>query len=365
MIFFVALLVFSFLAFFDLFEINREVRKLIIFFMLGAFLVIAGLRSEYESISDWGVYSAYFQTAPSITSIFNWDYFISHQYPFEFGYFLLNVVLRSFIESSYVFFFIVELIICILLYSSLKKYTDHVAIALLIYFTVLFTALDVAFIRQGIAVLLFLYSVQYIKQRKLVRYFLWVTAAAAFHGSALVLYPLYFASNRVFSNKLIIGALAVSISFFLLKIDIVSPLLNLFPESPRVEYYLDTPKYSVSRPLSFTHVEFILILTVLLFYRSRIDELRASNAYVNIFINLFVIYGMLIFMFFGVSIVSARLKFYFLTSFLIIFPAVLGLLEKNFRLIGYFILILYLLIYMTALYRSTPYFSEYQNFLFH
>lgn len=365
MIFFVALLAFSFLAIFDLFEIGREVREIIIFLMLGAFLVIAGLRSEYESITDWGVYSAYFQTAPSIASIFDWDYFISHQSPFEFGYFLLNVFLRHFIEDSYVFFFIVELIICTLLYKSLKKYTDHVAIALLIYFTVLFTALDVAFIRQGIAVLLFLYSVQYIKERELVRYFIWVTAAAAFHVSALVLYPLYFLSNRVFSNKLIIGALAVSISFFLLKIDIVSPLLNLFPENPMVEYYIDTPQYSVSRPLSFTHVEFILILTVLLSHRSRIDELRASNAYFNIFINLFVIYGILIFMFFGVSIVSARLKFYFLTSFLIIFPAVLGLLEEDSRLMGYFILVLYLLIYMAALYQLTPYFSEYKNFLFH
>ena len=365
MIFFVALLVFSFLAVFDLFKINREVRELIIFFMLGAFLVIAGLRSEYEVISDWGVYSAYFQTAPSITSIFDWDYFISHQSPFEFGYFLLNVVLRSFIESSYVFFFIVELIICTLLYKSLKKYTDHGAIALLIYFTVLFTALDIAFIRQGIAVLLFLYSVQYIKERKLARYFLWVTAAAAFHGSALVLYPLYFLINRVFSKKLIIGALAVSISFFLLKIDIVSPLLNLFPENPRVEYYLDTPKYSVSRPLSFTHVEFILVLAVLLFYRSRIDELIARNTYLNIFINLFIIYGLLIFMFFGVSIVSGRLKFYFLTSYLIIFPVVLGLLGRNIRLIGYFIFILYLLIYMATLYQLTPYFSQYQNLLFH
>ncbi len=365
MIFFVALLVFSFLAVFDLFKINKEVRELIILFTLGVFLVIAGLRSEYESITDWGVYSAYFQAAPPITSIFDWDYFISHQSPFEFGYFLLNVVIRSFTDNSYVFFFIVELLICILLYKSLKKYTDHVAIALLVYFTVLLTALDIAFIRQGIAVLLFLYSVQYIKERELVRYILWVTAAAAFHSSALVLYPLYFVINKVFSNKLIIGALAVSISFFLLKIDIVSPLLNLFPENPRVEYYIDTAKYSVSRPLSFTHVEFVLIFAVLFSYRSRIDELRASNAYFNIFINLFVIYGVLIFLFFGVSIVSARLKFYFLTSFLIIFPAVLGLLEENSRLIAYFVLILYLLIYMAALYQLTPYFSTYQNVLLH
>jgi len=366
MIFFIILLLFSCLAVFDFFKISKDVRELFVLFMLGVFLVIAGLRSEFETgLGDWGNYSTYFQAIPPITSIFNWDYFISHQPPFEFGYFLLNAIIKTFTDSSYVFFFVVEFVICVLLYKSLKIYTKKIAIALLIYFTVLFTALDVAYIRQGIAVVLFLFSIQYIKERKLLHYFLWVTAAAAFHSSALVLYPLYFVCNRVFSSKLIIVALGISVLFFLLTIDIVSPLLNFFPENPRVDYYMATAKYSVSRPWSFTHVEFLLVLIVLLSYRKRIDKLKLTDEYLNIFINLFVIYGMIIFLFFGFSIVSARLKFYFLTSFLIIFPAVLGLLNKNSRLIGYFILVLYLLIYLATLYQLTPYFSTYKNFLFH
>jgi hypothetical protein len=365
MIFFIVLLLLSCIAAFDLTKKGTDVKQLIVFFMLGVFLVIAGLRSEYEVISDWAVYSTYFQSAPPITSIFNWDYFISYQPPFEFGYFLLNAIIKAFTDSPYVFFFIVEFVICVLLYKSLKKYTKRVAIALLIYFTVLFTVLDVAYIRQGIAVGLFLFSIQYIEGRKLAHYFLWVTAAAAFHSSALVLYPLYFICNRVFSSKLVIVVLAISVLPFLLKIDVVSPLLYFFPDNPRVDYYLATSKYSVSRPLSFTHAEFLLVLTVLLSYRKRIDKLRLNNAYLNIFINLFVIYGILIFLFFGVSVVSARLKFYFLTSFLIIFPAVLGLLNENSRLIGYFMLVLYLFIYMATLYQLTPYYSTYKNALFH
>lgn len=332
--------------------------------MLGVFLVIAGLRSEYETgLTDRGVYSAYFQAIPPVTSIFNWSYFISHQPPFEFGYFSLNVIIKTFTDSSHVFFFVVEFVICVFLYKSLNKYTKSVAIALLIYFTVLFTTLDVAFIRQGIAVLLFLFSIQYIKERKFLHYCLWVTAAVAFHNSALVLYPLYFVCNRVFSNKQIIVAVVVSIVFFVLKIDIVGPLLPFFSDDLRIAYYIDTAKYSISRPFSVTHAEFLLILAVLFSYRGRIDKLKRDSAYFNIFINLFVIYGILIFLFFGVSIVSARLKFYFLTSFLIIFPALLGRLEKNSRLIGYFILVLYLLVYMATLYQKTPYFSTYRNFL--
>ena len=364
MIFFIILLLFSCLAVFDFFKISKDVRELFVLFMLGVFLVIAGLRSEFETgLGDWGNYSTYFQAIPPITSIFNWDYFISHQPPFEFGYFLLNAIIKTFTDSSYVFFFVVEFVICVLLYKSLKIYTKKIAIALLIYFTVLFTALDVAYIRQGIAVVLFLFSIQYIKERKLLHYFLWVTAAAAFHSSALVLYPLYFVCNRVFSSKLIIVALVISILFFLLKLDIVSPLLYFFPDNPRVDYYIGTAKYNVSRPFSFTHVEFLLILTVLLSYRKRID--KSNNAYINIFINLFVIYGILIFLFFGATIVSGRLKFYFLTSFLIIFPALLGLLKKNSRLIGYFILVLYLFIYMATLYQLTPFYSTFTNLLFH
>ena len=365
MIFFIILIFFSCLAVFDFFKIDKSVRELLVLFMLGVFLVIAGLRSEFETgLTDREVYDAYFQSAPPITSIFNWEYFISHQPPFEIGYFSLNVITKTFTDNSYVFFFIVELLICALLYRSLKKYTDSVAIALLIYFTVLFTALDVAFIRQGIAVLLFLFSIQYIEERKFMPYFLWVTAAAAFHSSALILYPVYFLCNTVFSNKQIVVAVAISILFFILKIDVVSPLLPFFSDDLRVAYYLDTVKYSVSRPFSVTHAEFLLILTVLFSYRERIDKLKVDNAYFNIFFNLFVMYGILIFLFFGVSIVSARLKFYFLTSFLIIIPALLGRLEKNSRLIGYFVLVIYLLVYMATLYQKTPYFSTYKNVLF-
>ena len=364
MIFFIVLLLFSCLAVVDLSNVDKAVRQLIVLFILGVFLVIAGLRSEYEVISDWGVYSTYFQSIPAITSIFKWEYFTSYQPPFEFGYFLLNSIIKTFTDNSYVFFFIIELAICVLLYKSLRKYTKNVAIALLIYFSVLFTVLDVAYIRQGIAVGLFLFSLQYIEQKKFAHYLLWVTAAASFHSSALVLYPLYFICNRVLSSKVIVLVLAISVLCFLLNIDIVSPLLYFLPENPRVEYYLATEKYSVSRPLTFTHAEFLLVLTVLLAYRKRIDNLRLHDAYLNIFINLFIIYGVIIFLFFGVSIVSARLKFYFLTSFLIIFPAVLGLLNEDSRLIGYFILVLYLLIYMATLYQLTPYYATYRNVLF-
>lgn len=148
--------------------------------------------------------------------------YIFQQYPTELGYVYLNVLLSYFTANRYIFIFIVTLIIYVLYYVNIRRYSEDYRVALLLFFGLLFF-FTFTYLRQMIGVGIAGLSLKFIYERKLWKFVIVVLIAASFHNSALILLPVYFIPIKKYSMGaimvlmilcLLVGVSGVSSSLF-------------------------------------------------------------------------------------------------------------------------------------------------------
>lgn len=130
--------------------------------------------------------------------------FIFELYPTELGYGYLNVLLSYFTANRYIFIFILTLIIYVLYYINIKRYTSDYRIALLLFFGLLFF-FTFTYLRQMIGVGIAGLSLKYVYERKLWKFIACVLIATLFHNSAIILIPIYIIPIQ----KLSVGSVVV------------------------------------------------------------------------------------------------------------------------------------------------------------
>lgn len=130
--------------------------------------------------------------------------YIFQQYPTELGYAYLNILISYFTANRYIFIFVVTLLIYLLYYINIKRYSSDYRIALLLFFGLLFF-FTFTYLRQMIGVGIAGLSFKFIYERKLWKFVIVVLIAASFHNSALILLPFYFIPIKKYS----IGAIMV------------------------------------------------------------------------------------------------------------------------------------------------------------
>lgn len=130
--------------------------------------------------------------------------YIFQQYPTELGYAYLNILISYFTANRYIFIFVVTLLIYLLYYINIKRYSSDYRIALLLFFGLLFF-FTFTYLRQMIGVGIAGLSFKFIYERKLWKFVIVVLIAASFHNSALILLPVYFIPIKKYS----IGAIMV------------------------------------------------------------------------------------------------------------------------------------------------------------
>ena len=148
--------------------------------------------------------------------------FIFEQYPTELGYAYLNILLSYITANRYIFIFIVTLIIYVLYYVNIRRYSEDYKVALLLFFGLLFF-FTFTYLRQMIGVGIAGLSYKFIYERKLWKFVIVVLIAASFHNSALILLPVYFIPIKKYSMGaimvlmilcLLVGVSGVSSSLF-------------------------------------------------------------------------------------------------------------------------------------------------------
>ncbi|WP_315517383.1 EpsG family protein [Hoylesella shahii] len=148
--------------------------------------------------------------------------FIFEQYPTELGYAYLNILLSYITANRYIFIFIVTLIIYVLYYVNIRRYSEDYKVALLLFFGLLFF-FTFTYLRQMIGVGIAGLSFKFIYERKLWKFVIVVLIAASFHNSALILLPVYFIPIKKYSMGaimvlmilcLLVGVSGVSSSLF-------------------------------------------------------------------------------------------------------------------------------------------------------
>ena len=142
---------------------------------------------------------------------------------FEAGFNLVAHICKT-ISSDYVFFQMVLFgTIMLLIIKGFEKLFDEKTLLLIIPLLFFLYPQTMSALRQGVAIAIFIYALQFINEKRSWRYFLCILIAIFFHQSAIFLFIVYFArymKGLLSMNWLILGVLIVCDVLWFLDISI-------------------------------------------------------------------------------------------------------------------------------------------------
>ena len=207
--------------------------------------LLAGVR-DYSVGNDVLLYGNYwFEKAVSYNSLV--EYLTkANEYGIGVGYAFVNYIASRISSSPHFFYFAYELLLLIILYVGLKPYKKDLNIAyafLLFFFCYYNSSLNI--LRQMGAIVLVLYSYQFVVNKKIWKFLMVVAVAFTFHSSALValvVYPCYIAINSKLKNifKILIVGGSVMAVFGVENIFNLLGSLNIVSLARYQHYFSDT-----------------------------------------------------------------------------------------------------------------------------
>lgn len=373
MFYLIIFLLLAFLAFYEIvFTPKNSNRLYFLVFLLLTFT--SGFR--YETGVDWVAYEYEIKNTISLYDAINnghWDWL---SYRLDIGYSILNALIKMFGGGTQTLFFIVAFLTQYLLYLNLKKYTNYVLLAYLIYYTFFFFIFDLSGIRQGLAMQIFLYAIKYIKEKNFWKYLWFIFLAASIHWTAGILIVLYFFVNR--KPPLILVAVIVIFStvVFTFQIKFLGAVMgNLLDQlngysllEAKVKGYTTIENFSQKRSWNVysVYIYLRLLIVLILSYKLRY-KIAEKTPYFNIFFNLLVLQFLCIYTFYEFYEMSERFKFYFLISEVVLITFIIQSLEQRYKrqLASVFFIIFIFFnsyIYFLGLPPSIAY-QPYQNYI--
>lgn len=336
---------------------NFDYKNVYLLSGVGLFFFFFGFRGYI--MSDWIIYYDLFFSI-ELKDLYDSSLFsLKNTEP---GFMLLIVVCKSIFRDFHFFVFVTTLINTILLLRFLNKHTDNILLGLMLFIIFEGLTIMVNLMRNSIAILIFLNSIEYITARKPAKYFTLCFIASSFHLSAIAYFPLYFFFHRRMPRWAFISIIIAMNAIYLFHIPITAKLLTLTgldaDKTDKVIAY--TQKYVATSKLSIGYLERLFTSFLIICYYNRLYKNRRECA---IFINGFIIYLAFLFIFSDIPIVAHRMSNLFAYSYWIIWGDLIKCfsIQNNRRLFAAFV-------YLYCLFRISsstqlPDF-EYDNVLF-
>jgi hypothetical protein len=319
-VYFSLIAVVCFFSFFDLIRTEHITKKTIFVFLTMLLILFAGTR--YETGNDWVEYTKVFNNIPPINEILNnWQELAL--YRMEAGYLLLNSFVKWCGGTINDVFLIACFFTIILLFSTFRRYAILPLITILLYMRYGYLQFNTMFVRQGLAVSLFFFSLKYIANKNAIKYFLINLIGFFFHSSLLVVFPIYFIVRKRFSDLTLIIAVAVAIvlSFF----NAMNVLVNIMPNVVQlaVMNYMESGVWGdIQGKFNIAIIEKITIFGICLYFRKTLE--RKYNSF-NLLFNLFVVSIIAYYSLFQMYVFQQRITVIFQLSTIFIIPYILSL----------------------------------------
>lgn len=155
-------------------------------------IVMSYLRANTVGI-DYKQYADYF------TQVRNggWSFLISsaNGYRIEPGFSLLNYFVSLFTGDVAVFMLFVSILSVGLTAVLLYKYSPVPWVGMFVFASFGFFGNSLSFLRQSIAIAIFLFSVHFLKNKRFLPYLLVILLACSFHKSMIIMIPVYFIAH--------------------------------------------------------------------------------------------------------------------------------------------------------------------------
>lgn len=275
-----------------------------------SFIFFFGFRGFINT--DWMVYYLEFEKA-------SWDSFALYELgkSREPGFLLFVMLNKSIVPSYHFFIFTQTLLHTYLLFRFFRKYSDNVALSLLISLVFEGFTINANLIRNSTCIYIFLNAIPYIYERKPLQYYALCLLAISFHFSGFAYLPLYFFLHRKLNRWVYLSIFTVCILIFILHIPIFLKLIQAsgiggdFVEM-KVEGY--TSLYG-SRGIGLGFFERLITGILVFCYYRKIREMRPEN---TIFINSLVLYYISVYFFSEFAEISKRIFTLFIFSYWIL-----------------------------------------------
>lgn len=165
-----------------------------------AMVVLASLRAHTVGI-DYDQYANYFAQV----SQGGWSFLISEQngYRVEPGYSLLNYLVSLVSSDVRVFMAVLSVMIAVLTAVVLYRDCPVPWMGVFVFVSFNFFGNSMSFLRQSLAIAVYLFAIRYLKDRRFIPYLLLVLLAMTFHKSIIIMLPIYFLANLPFNWKTI------------------------------------------------------------------------------------------------------------------------------------------------------------------
>lgn len=365
-----------FLIYFALFLWENKLRKdgsdikIIRYLGMLVFFVFFGFRGYLDT--DFAVYYPLYESAPTLSdsrgiaqffSSVNEDYLLK----VEPGFKVILILLKSISPDYFLLQIVSSLIDVLFLNYFFRKYSPQYILGFIMFFIFSGLVIEINLLRNSKAIFLFIYSLQFIKERNAVKYFICNGIGLLFHTSAIFYFPLYFFLHKKFLPAFVWGAFILGNILYLGQIKFITPIVlalgKLFGGfySIMAEAYSKSSLYSSGYGITIGYLE--KVLTFILFYKSydKIGDYIKDEKLLNIFFNLLFLFTITYLFLSEYSVLIDRMTTLFAVSYWILYPYFYAVLNRIFRMTFTAVLLLFGVLKM---YKSNNFIIRtYQNIL--
>ena len=308
-------------------------------------------------MSDFILYFPYFNRAPDLIHL-SFSHLDSR---FEPGFIIYTALFKLICTDYFAWVSFNTIIDLAVLAWFFKRYCKSMILPLIFFLAYNGLLMEFNLYRNMKAIDLFLLSIPYLQQKKILPYFILNIIGCSFHISSLIYLPLFFIIQRKIPKWLIWGGFAVANIIFLCNIEFISLLVNNMGIIKKLQAYDNIIGYqNTATEVKFSIGYFERTLTFILFSYFYSKLIKNSTANI-IFYNSFWIYYCSYLTLHEVQVFVDRIPYLFIFSYWTLYPAVINLRSKYHSFVNLAIAILAVLKISTGLSHPA---SKYESIMF-
>lgn len=272
----------------DVFGKNERKKHMLFVFSIILLIGFLGLRGFIGW--DWW---AYYPSYNNLPNGFN----------YEIGYEIWSNIFYKIGLSYHHFTFINTVADILILAYILKKYSKYPIFSMFLFLAVQGLSFEVDLLRNAKAVLLFIISIQFIKERKLIPFLILNILGMTFHMSSVIYLPMYFILNRNYSRKIVLPLIILGNIYYLFDTKLFTHILeymsSVLPAAVggKITSYLSIIPQNYKLPVGTLYFErLVTFIMVFFFLHKEKNHREKENPYSLIMENSFYIFY-LIFLF--------------------------------------------------------------------
>ncbi|WP_404985303.1 EpsG family protein [Chryseobacterium sp. M5] len=365
-----------FLIFFVLFLWENRIRKkdgnlnMVRYLCMLVFFVFFGFRGYLDT--DFTVYYPLYEMAPTIDDTNGIAKFFSgiHEdvlLKIEPGFKVILVLLKSINEDYLTLQIFSSFINVLFLNYFFKKYSPQYVLAFIMYLIFSGLIIEINLLRNSKAIFLFIYSLQFIKERNAVKFFICNGIGILFHSSAIFFFPMYFFLHKKIPTPFVWGTFLLGNLLFLGQIKYITPVVIAVGDffggaySLLAEAYSSNKLYNSSYSISVGYLEKVFTFIILYQFYKKIGEKIKDDNTLNIFYNSFFLYAVSYFFLSEYSVFIDRITTLFVFSYWILYAYLYAVLKQELKAV-FTVVLLFFGIYKMV-YLNNNILRNYENIL--